>query len=226
MIRQLIPSVAALLLCAGPLAAQSPAAPATHHDHHHEHGQGHASAAAAKGGVHEGYFADEQVKPRSLSDWEGDWQSVYPYLRDGTLDPVMEAKAKTKGDKTAAAYKAYYETGYKTDVDRIEIHGDTVTFHRGPIAAKGIYAPDGHEILTYAKGNRGVRYSFRKTGGDASAPAFIQFSDHRIAPEKVGHYHLYWGDDRAAVMAELTNWPTYYPAKLDAQGILHEMLAH
>ncbi|ENH96888.1 zinc-binding lipoprotein AdcA [Gracilibacillus halophilus YIM-C55.5] len=35
------------------------------------------------------YFEDSQVKDRSLSDWEGDWQSVYPLLQDGTLDEVF-----------------------------------------------------------------------------------------------------------------------------------------
>ena len=49
---------------------------------------------------------------------------------------------------------------------------------------------------------------------------------YRIAPEVSDHYHLYWGDDRAAVLEELTNWPTYYPAGLSADEIVSEMLAH
>ena len=82
------------------------------------------------------------------------------------------------------------------------------------------------EILKYKKGNRGVRYIFKKTTGDTSAPQFIQFSDHTIAPQKAGHYHLFWGNDRNAVLAELTNWPTYYPASLNAKQIVDEMLEH
>ena len=49
---------------------------------------------------------------------------------------------------------------------------------------------------------------------------------HRIAPAKADHYHLYWGDDRAAVLEELTNWPTYYPSGLSAGEIVKEMTAH
>jgi zinc transport system substrate-binding protein len=196
---------------------------ASEHKHSHSHSHSHADEAQKK--VHEGYFADDQVKARPLSDWEGDWQSVYPYLVDGTLDPVMADKAK-HGDKSAADYRAYYDVGYKTDVDRILIAGSKVTFFRGETAVSGDYETDGHEILTYKKGNRGVRFIFKKVAGDEAAPAFIQFSDHIIAPEKAGHYHLYWGDDRAAVLKELTNWPTYYPANLDGKQILEEMLAH
>jgi len=194
-------------------------APQKGHDHGHSHSHD------TKDAVYNGYFEDDQVKPRALGDWEGEWQSVYPYLADGTLDPVIAAKA-AHGDKSADEYRAYYETGYRTDVDRIVIDGASVSFSRGEDTAKADYAADGHEILTYEKGNRGVRYIFRKIAGDDDAPLFIQFSDHAIAPKKAGHYHLYWGDDRAALLKEVSNWPTYYPSALSADQIVQEMLAH
>ncbi len=190
---------------------------AADHKHHHAHGE--------KNSVHDGYFEDAEVKARALSDWEGDWQSVYPYLTDGTLDPVMAQKAR-QGDKSAADYRAYYDAGYKTDTNRVLIEGKKITFFRGTEAASGNYETDGHEILTYKKGNRGVRFIFRKVSGDDAAPGFIQFSDHIIAPEKAGHYHLYWGNDRAALLNEVTNWPAYYPARLNGKQIVEEMLAH
>ncbi|MBN9074155.1 MAG: metal-binding protein ZinT [Rhizobiales bacterium] len=184
--------------------------------HSHDHGDDQ---------IYKGYFKDEQVKERPLSDWAGNWQSVYPYLKDGTLDPVMAHKAE-KGDKSVDEYKAYYEAGYRTDVERIEIGGDTVTFYKDGKPLEARYAGDGYEILTYGAGNRGVRFIFRKTAGDAAAPQYIQFSDHRIAPAAADHYHLYWGDDRAALLGEVTHWPTYYPSSLGAEQIVREMIAH
>nr|WP_245436168.1 zinc metallochaperone AztD [Mesorhizobium tamadayense] len=184
--------------------------------HSHDHGDDR---------VYKGYFEDDQVKDRTLSDWAGDWQSVYSYLQDGTLDPVMAHKAES-GEQTADEYKAHYEIGYKTDVERITIDGDVVTFFQNGTPLKARYASDGYEILSYEKGNRGVRFIFKKTDGDADAPEFIQFSDHKIAPERADHYHLYWGDDRAALLEELTNWPTYYPSSLSAKQIVEEMMAH
>ncbi|TDH37981.1 metal-binding protein ZinT [Pseudohoeflea suaedae] len=199
-------------------SAAAGAADKTGHSHAHSHGDDNKD-------IHAGYFDDSQIAARDLSDWEGDWQSVYPYLRDGTLDPVFAHKA-AHGDKSAEDYKAYYEAGYKTDVEGIEIDGNEVTFERAEGSVSGRYESDGHEILTYKKGNRGVRFIFRKVEGDESAPDYIQFSDHRIAPEKADHYHVYMGNDRAALLEEVTNWPTYYPASLDAAGIVNEMLAH
>ncbi|AJE46971.1 ZinT family metal-binding protein [Celeribacter indicus] len=194
------------------------------HDHTHTHSHSHGDDPRAEQ-IYSGHFEDDWIAPRPLSDWEGEWQSVYPYLTDGTLDPVMAHKAES-GEKSAAEYRAYYETGYATGVDRIEIAGDRVTFHEGDTSYGGRYESDGYEVLTYEAGNRGVRFVFEKAGGDAEAPEFIQFSDHIIAPQKADHYHLYWGDDRAALLEELSNWPTYYPASLSGEEVVAEMLAH
>lgn len=215
------PAMLAALLLAMPLLFNGLASAET--SSKNSHAKSHPNAPRKT--VYNGYFADEQVKPRALSDWEGDWQSVYPYLLDGTLDPVMASKAK-QGTMSAGEYRAYYETGYKTDVDWIAIKGSSVSFTRGKGTISANYEADGHEILTYKKGNRGVRFIFRKTTGDATAPRFIQFSDHIIAPEKAGHFHLYWGEDRAALLKEVTNWPTYYPTTLGGRQIVEEMLAH
>lgn len=191
-------------------------------DKTHEHAAGHDHGDDQ---VYKGYFEDSQIKARALSDWAGDWQSVYPFLQDGTLDPVMAHKAES-GDQTADEYKAYYDTGYRTDVERITIDGDTVTFFKEGRPLEAHYASDGHETLAYKKGNRGVRFIFKKTAGDEMAPQYIQFSDHRIAPAMADHYHLYWGNDRAAVLEELTNWPTYYPSSLSGEEIVRAMMAH
>ncbi|MBW6417290.1 metal-binding protein ZinT [Celeribacter sp. PS-C1] len=190
-------------------------AQAESHDHDH----------AQDDKIYEGYFKDSQVAPRPLSDWAGDWQSVYPLLTEGKLDAVMEHKAE-HGDKSVEEYTAYYTAGYATDVNRIEIEGSTVTFHQAAGAISGEYEDDGYEILTYARGNRGVRFVFEKVSGDDAAPQFIQFSDHRIFPSKSDHYHLYWGNDRTAVLEELTNWPTYFPVDLTPEQIAADMMAH
>lgn len=186
----------------------------------HEHGHSHGDPK-----VYAGYFDDSQVHDRALSDYAGDWQSIYPYLLDGTLDPIWTHKAEN-GPHTAEEYRAEYDTGYKTDVERITINGDVVTFYKEKTPTKAHYIYDGKEILTYKKGNRGVRFIYKKVNGDASAPQFIQFSDHGISPAKAYHFHIYWGNDRAALLNEVTNWPTYYPSEMKPGAIVNELKAH
>lgn len=177
--------------------------------------------------VHHGYFADEAVMDRSLSDYAGEWQSVYPLLQDGTLDQVFDYKAKLKKDKSAEAYKKYYEVGYKTDVDEIKITDDTMTFIVAGEARQFTYKYAGYKILDYAKGNRGVRFCFEATDPEAGKYRYVQFSDHGIAPAKALHFHIFFGgDSQEALYEEMTNWPTYYPAALSKQEIAQEMMAH
>ncbi|PWG59660.1 metal ABC transporter solute-binding protein, Zn/Mn family [Bifidobacterium catulorum] len=174
-----------------------------------------------------GYFLTQDVKDRTLADYEGEWQSVYPYLKDGTLDSVMEAKAK-KGGMTAEEYKKYYDTGYRTDVEKIVIKGDRMSFTRGDKTATATYKYDGFRILDYEKGNRGVRYLFTATGDvPEGAPKIVQFSDHGIAPGESAHFHIFMGDDsQEETLKEMDNWPTYYPASLTKDEVATEMLAH
>ena len=213
-----------LALSAVILAASACASAKNDHDDH-DHDHEHARSEDEKDQIYRGYFDDDQVKMRPLADWRGDWQSIYPFLLDGTFEEFLVYKAE-HGDKSMEGYREYYTTGYGTDVDRIVIRGDRVTFETRDTSFSGNYVSDGYEILTYEKGNRGVRFIFRKNAGDSEAPGFIQFSDHIIAPQKSDHYHLYWGNDRAALLEEVTNWPTYFPSSMSGEEVAHAMMAH
>lgn len=221
------------LLAAVVLTAPSYAHKGHDHGHTHEHHHEHSNTKVDKQALEQeekaakGIFADTDVKKRELSDWYGDWQSIYPYLQEGSLDEVMQHKAKTKKDKTAEEYKQYYTKGYATDINRIVIDGDRFTFYQKGTHYSGQYKNEGFKILTYASGKKGVRYLFTLTKGDAKAPKFIQFSDHTIGPKKVDHYHLYLGNDgHEKLSEELSNWPTYFPAKWSKQDIIHDLTHH
>ncbi|EHZ91216.1 yodA lipocalin-like domain protein [Streptococcus pneumoniae EU-NP05] len=164
--------------------------------------------------VQNGYFEDAAVKDRTLSDYAGNWQSVYPFLEDGTFDQVFD-------------YKAYYTKGYQTDVTKINITDNTMEFVQGGQSKKYTYKYVGKKILTYKKGNRGVRFLFEATDADAGQFKYVQFSDHNIAPVKAEHFHIFFGGtSQEALFEEMDNWPTYYPDNLSGQEIAQEMLAH
>lgn len=175
----------------------------------------------------EGIFADGDVKDRSLSDWDGIWQSVNPYLLNGDLDPVLEQKAKKAGAKSVAEYREYYKKGYATDVDQIGIEDNVMEFHIGKTVNACQYAYSGKKILTYASGKKGVRYLFECQQADSKAPKFVQFSDHIIGPRKSQHFHIFMGNEsQEALLKEMDNWPTYYPYALHKEQIVDEMLHH
>ena len=142
--------------------------------------------------VQNGYFEDAAVKDRTLSDYAGNWQSVYPFLEDGTFDQVFDYKAKLTGKMTQAEYKAYYTKGYQTDVTKINITDNTMEFVQGGQSKKYTYKYVGKKILTYKKGNRGVRFLFEATDADAGQFKYVQFSDHNVAPVKAEHFHIFF----------------------------------
>ncbi|MUY89076.1 ZinT/AdcA family metal-binding protein, partial [Shigella flexneri] len=103
---------------------------------------------------------DTNVQNRTLSDWDGVWQSVYPLLQSGKLDPVFQKKADADKTKTFAEIKDYYRKGYPTDIEMIGIEDGIVEFHRNNETTSCKYDYDGYKILTYKSGKKGVRYLF------------------------------------------------------------------
>lgn len=190
---------------------------------HHSHG---APLTDVERKASEGVFDDKHVQERPLSDWDGVWESLYPYLLAGDLDPVLQQKAKN-GDKTVEAYRAYYKKGYATDVDMIGIENNIIEFHRGEQVDACEYRSAGYKILQYASGKKGVRYLFECTDSTSQAPKFVQFSDHIITQRKSQHFHIFTGNtSQEALLEEMDNWPTYYPYTLGKDKIIDEMLHH
>ena len=171
-------------------------------------------------------FADSDVQDRSLSDWDGEWQSVYSYVLDGTLDPVIEKKAES-GTKTAEEYKEAYIASYETDIERISIDGNTITYTRKDGTSTATYDSKGFYIRHKDDGSKQVRYKYQKVSGDADAPTYIVFSDHNISSAEPEHFHLYFGEDGFdSLVEEGKHFPTFYPASLTGAEIADEMLEH
>lgn len=192
------------------------------HSHGHEHQQSDAARKAS-----EGIFADKDVKDRSLSDWDGVWQSVNPYLLKGDLDPVLADKAKKNKDKTVEQYREYYKKGYATDINMIGIENNTIDFHTAEAVSSCQYTYSGFKIMHYESGKKGVRYLYECKDANAKAPKYVQFSDHIIEPHKSHHFHIYMGNEsQEKLLKEMENWPTFYPISSDKDKIVHEMLHH
>ena len=174
-----------------------------------------------------GEFNDSDVRDRKLTDWDGMWQSLYPYLQSGDLDPVLRKKAEKDKRKSFDELKAYYRKGYATDIDTIGIENGVMEFHVGDKVSACKYDYAGHKILTYTSGKKGVRYLFECKDASSKAPKFVQFSDHIIAPRTSTHFHIFMGNtSQEALLKEMDNWPTYYPYQLKKDQIVDEMLHH
>ena len=191
---------------------------------HHSHGK---PLSEIEEKAANGEFNDSDVRDRKLTDWDGMWQSLYPYLQSGDLDPVLRKKAEKDKRKSFDELKAYYRKGYATDIDTIGIENGVMEFHVGDKVSACKYDYAGHKILTYTSGKKGVRYLFEFKDASSKAPKFVQFSDHIIAPRTSTHFHIFMGNtSQEALLKEMDNWPTYYPYQLKKDQIVDEMLHH
>ena len=185
------------------------------HEHDHEHSKEVST------------FEDGEVQDRPLSDWEGDWQSAYPLVLDGSLDEAWEHKSED-GSMTAEEYKEYYAKGYKTDYNAISIHDDHITFtDKDGKETESDYKYTGYFIQDWSTGTRAAMYRFEAVDKESGAPVYIEFNDHIIEPEKAEHFHIRMSNESYdAIVDPEGNWPTFFDAALTPDEVCEEVIGH
>ena len=169
-------------------------------------------------------FDDEDVRDRTLSNWNGEWKSPYQALLDGKLDEAFEAKAASKGDKTAAEYKEYYKKGYESDIDSLDIKNNRITFtYINGKEIKAKYEYKGFFIQHWSSGTKAAMYRFENIDEKSEAPRLIELNDHLITRTKPVHFHLRstnttWDD----IDAE-NHWPSFFPKSNSIEDIIEEI---
>ncbi|MDR0722047.1 MAG: zinc ABC transporter substrate-binding protein [Treponema sp.] len=171
-------------------------------------------------------FEDADVKDRNLAEWAGTWQSTYPLLLNGTLDPVLEHKAEEDETQSVEDFRRYYDAAYKTDAEKVVIDRESITYYTKGVSHRVRYAYKGFKILVNKSGAKRVRYLFEAEDNPGSAPRYVQFSDHLIKPgEGIEHFHLYQSSvSNEALFEEWDHSPTYYPADFTGEAIARELI--
>lgn len=174
---------------------------------------------------HNTSFKESDIKARTLSEWNGTWQSTYPHFLNGTLDAVWHHKAEHDSTMSFADYKKKYETAYKTDVLTIKINGDFVEYITKKDSSKAKYKYSGYVFRLTDDNSAQVRFKFEKVSGDKNTPKYIIFSDHNFKPAKPEHFHIYCSDkDFASIEWESVHFPTYYPENMTGKEIAEELM--
>lgn len=185
------------------------------HDHHHDHSKEVST------------FEDNEVQDRSISDWEGEWKSAYPYALDGSLDEAFEAKAAS-GKMTAEEYKAYYQKGYETDIANMEIKGNTISYsYDNGETVSAEYKYVGYFIQNWSGGTKAAMYRFESMNPESKAPKYIEINDHMIGPEKAEHFHFRMSDESFEAIEDPENrWPTFFPMDFTGEEICEDLKGH
>ena len=173
-------------------------------------------------------FEDSEVKDRSLDEWKGDWQSAYPLAKSGALDEAFKEKAEKTGKMTAEEYKAYYPKGYETDIAKINIDGDTISFtDESGKEVKSAYKYLGTYIQNWSTGTKAAMYRFEAEDKNSGAPIYVEINDHMIEPAEPEHFHIRFSNESFdAIKDPESYWPTFYPAAMTAEEVNDELAGH
>ena len=187
------------------------------HEHDHDHDDDE----------HEHKHEKKEVsEDRTLSDYEGEWQSVYPFMDERFKKETASYMAEAEGfDSEDEAWDFFYK-GNETDTRYVNIKGNSIEFIKEDgTKTSGIYEYDG--FYSDCWGETSIRYQFKNTDSKSDAPKYVQFDDHLNYPAQAEHFHVYCGDDAKAMLDIKYNWPTYYPADIKSEDdMIHEFLKH
>ena len=180
------------------------------HDHAHHHEE----------------ITEADIENRSLSDFSGEWKSLYPYIDD--LGEYFEHKAEEDDDKTTTkeTYIEKYKISWFCEADKISIDGNKIIFtYSDGKTYSADYKYSGYRIKTNEDGKiASVRYQFETD--ENGAPKYVQFNDHGHEPQKSEHFHIYFGDNGFDALMDAKNNPFFVKSALSTNEILEELMGH
>lgn len=178
-----------------------------HHDHEHEE------------------IEEDDIEDRSLSEFEGSWQSLEPLLLNGDLDEYVEHRAEENGQDEADT-RSELEEKWACDAVQIDIEGDEITFtYADGTTVTGEYTYAGYVPVYADDGDiTGVRYQFETDSEEA--PKYVQFNDHGHEPaDEVAHFHIYFGDESFDALWDFPSNPYFVDASLTGEEAQEGLLA-
>lgn len=189
------------------------------HEHHHEHS--HEAAHSHPAEIHE-----HDIKDRTLAEFNGEWQSLYPILVSGELEEYVEHQAEEKG-KSEKEMQKEIEAKWNCGVKLVKVSGNkiTLTYDDGK-SVSGNYSYAGYAVKKNDEGKiTNVRYKFESS--DKNAPKYVMFNDHGFAPaENVAHFHFYFGNNGFEEFMDSKVNSYFVDSKLSAHECEDLLLGH
>ena len=186
------------------------------HDHHHE----------AEAHNHSAEIHADDIKDRSLAEFNGEWQSLYPVLMAGSLEEYVEHQAEEKG-KSEEDMKAEIAAKWNCGVKTVTVKGNkiTLTYDDGKTVS-GKYSYAGYAVKKNDEGKiTNVRYKFESK--DKKVPRYVMFNDHGYAPaDKVTHFHFYFGNNGFDEFMDSKIVSYFVDSKLSAHECEDLLLGH
>ena len=176
--------------------------------------------------AHSSEIDEHDIKDRSLSEFNGKWQSLYPVLMNGNLEEYVEHQAEEKG-KSEAEMKAEIAAKWNCGAKSVKVSGNkiTITYDSGK-SVTGKYSYAGYAVKRNDEGKiTNVRYKFESK--DKNVPKYVMFNDHGFAPaDEVAHFYFYFGNNGFEEFMDSKVNSYFVDSKLSAHECEDLLLGH
>lgn len=179
------------------------------HNHNHNHDHDH---------EHEDQEAREDVM---LSDWDGDWNSVYAYKDDPEVLESFEKEAKEAGKDTKEFLDEKLENR-KFDFGGMVVDNDKITFYQGKVDGDKVAAEANYKFVEAAPMQHGgaTMYWYVFETDSKDLPKYMVIMDVH-GEESMAHFHMRLGDDKEKLIDGEDHWyPTFVRASTPSSAMV------
>ena len=181
------------------------------HDHEHEHAE----------------IEEDDIKDRELTDFAGNWKSLYPLLEAGDLAEYVGHHAEEHDEPVDEVQKELAEK-WGCDVTAVSIDGAKIDFTYADGTKKsGEYKYAGYSPVLADDGDiKAVMYQYEKESGES--PKYVMFNDHGFEPGKAEHFHIFYGDgaDFETTKKDFQYTPYFIPDALNGEEAVEMLEGH
>ena len=181
------------------------------HDHAHEHTE----------------IKKDDIKDRNLTDFAGNWQSLYPLLKSGDLAEYVKHHAEENKESADEVQKELAEK-WGCDVTAVSIDGTKITFTYADGTKKdGEYKYAGYAPVLADDGDiNAVMYQYEAISGES--PKYVMFNDHGYQPAKAEHFHIFYGNgtDFDTMKKDFKYTPFFIPEGLNGKEAVEVLEGH
>lgn len=181
------------------------------HDHEHEHAE----------------IEEDDIQDRELTDFAGNWQSLYPLLEAGDLAEYVEHHAEEHDEPADEVLEELAEK-WGCDVTAISIDGAKIDFTYADGTKKsGEYKYAGYSPVLADDGDvKAVLYQYERESGES--PKYVMFNDHGFEPSKAEHFHIFYGDgtDFETTKKDFKYTPYFIPDGLNGEEAVEMLEGH
>lgn len=135
----------------------------------------------------------------ALSEWNGSWTTVVEYFQDADVQAGFAA-IEAEHDMAEGALIAMFGDMFVTDMARMVIENDTITFYAAAADESAAAVITYRAVEAVDGGEEGTAYKFQAVEADSAYPCLFMYAPE-VDPDGawLSHFHFRYGADFASI---------------------------